>query len=143
LVQAKGNAAFSAGNFPEAVEHFTAAIAADPSNHVLFSNRSAAYASLGQFEPALEDAKQVVELKADWPKGYSRLGAAHFGLRQWDDAVEAYSKGTVVGMNSCAVVCVRRVLAAELVVCLHPQAHAPHPALHTLQACSRTRQTSS
>ena len=34
-----------------------------------------------------------MELKSDWAKGYSRLGAAFHGLRKWDDAVEAYSKG--------------------------------------------------
>ncbi|EFN59285.1 hypothetical protein CHLNCDRAFT_14958, partial [Chlorella variabilis] len=88
-----GNAAFSAGQFTEAVEHFTAAIAVDPGNHVLYSNRSAAYSSMSQYQQALGDAQKVVELKPDWPKGYSRLGAAHFGLRQWDEAVEAYTKG--------------------------------------------------
>ena len=40
--QAQGNAAFSAGNYAEAVNHFTAAIALDAANHVLYSNRSAA-----------------------------------------------------------------------------------------------------
>ena len=35
----KGNAAFSAGQFAEAVTHFTAAIAADPTDHIFFSNR--------------------------------------------------------------------------------------------------------
>ena len=65
-LQAKGNAAFSAGNFPEAVEHFTAAIAVDGSNHVLYSNRSAARASQGEYAAALEDARKTVELKADW-----------------------------------------------------------------------------
>ena len=35
----KGNAAFSAGQFNEAVTHFTAAIAADPTDHIFFSNR--------------------------------------------------------------------------------------------------------
>lgn len=41
-MQAKGNAAFSAGNFEEAIKHFTDAIELDPTNHVLYSNRSAA-----------------------------------------------------------------------------------------------------
>ncbi|PRW58562.1 Heat shock STI [Chlorella sorokiniana] len=92
-LKAKGNAAFSAGKFPEAAEHFSAAIGVDPSNHVLYSNRSAAYASMGSYAQALEDAQKTVELKPDWAKGYSRLGAAHHGLRQWDDAVQAYTKG--------------------------------------------------
>lgn len=35
---------------------FTQAIALDPSNHVLYSNRSACYASLKEFDTALEDA---------------------------------------------------------------------------------------
>lgn len=75
LPQAKGNAAFSAGKFPEAAEHFTAAIGVDPSNHVLYSNRSAAYASMGQYSQALEDAKKTVDLKPDWAKaGAGRQG---------------------------------------------------------------------
>ncbi len=43
--QAKGNAAFSAGNFEEAIQFFTQAIAVDPKNHVLYSNRSASHVS--------------------------------------------------------------------------------------------------
>ena len=42
-MQAKGNAAFSAGNFSEAVSAFTEAIALDATNHVFYSNRSAAH----------------------------------------------------------------------------------------------------
>ncbi|KAK3261357.1 DNA binding protein, partial [Cymbomonas tetramitiformis] len=91
--KAKGNAAFSAGRFEEAIGHFTDAVNLDPSNHVLYSNRSAAQASLKRFGPALEDAQKTVELKPDWAKGYSRLGAAHFGLRSFDESIEAYKKG--------------------------------------------------
>ena len=92
-LQDAGNAAFVSGEFSNAVKHFTAAIAVAPTNHVLYSNRSAAYASLAQFPQALADAQSTVELKGDWPKGYSRLGAAHYGLREYDEAVEAYTKG--------------------------------------------------
>ena len=41
----------------------------DPSNHVLFSNRSAAHASQGDYAAALEDARKTVELKPDWWAG--------------------------------------------------------------------------
>ncbi|KVH90148.1 Tetratricopeptide-like helical [Cynara cardunculus var. scolymus] len=49
--KAKGNATFSAGNYTEAIKHFTDAINIAPTNHVLYSNRSAAYASLKQKYP--------------------------------------------------------------------------------------------
>ncbi|XP_072989022.1 hsp70-Hsp90 organizing protein-like [Typha latifolia] len=91
--KAKGNAAFSAGRFDEAVGHFSDAIALAPANHVLFSNRSAAFASLHRYADALTDAEKTVELKPDWAKGYSRLGAAHLGLGDAPAAIAAYEKG--------------------------------------------------
>ncbi|XP_051136892.1 hsp70-Hsp90 organizing protein 3-like [Andrographis paniculata] len=91
--KAKGNAAFSAGDFNHAVAHFTDAISLAPTNHVLYSNRSAAYASLAKFPEALSDAHKTIELKPDWGKGYSRLGAAYVGLHSYGDAVSAYNKG--------------------------------------------------
>lgn len=92
-LKAKGNAAFSAGQFEEAVKLFDEAIAVDGENHVLYSNKSAALASMGKYEEALEAANKVTSLKPDWPKGYSRVGAALYGLERWDEAVESYSKG--------------------------------------------------
>lgn len=101
--KAKGNAAFSAGNFEEAIGHFTDAINLAPTNHVLYSNRSAAYASLSKFSDALLDAQKTVELKPDWPKGYSRLGAAHQGLHSYEDAVSAFKKGLEIDPNNEAL----------------------------------------
>lgn len=99
----KGNSAFSAGDFTSAVTHFSDAIALSPTNHVLYSNRSAAYASLHKYADALADAKKTVELKPDWAKGYSRLGAAHVGLGDYEEAISAYKKGLEVDPNNDAL----------------------------------------
>ncbi|KAK9716432.1 hypothetical protein RND81_06G232800 [Saponaria officinalis] len=101
--KAKGNAAFAAKNYDEAIKHFSNAISLSPSNHVLYSNRSAAYASLGNFSAALSDAEKTVELKPDWAKGYSRLGSAHLGLRNIPDAIAAYKKGLEFDPNNDAL----------------------------------------
>jgi hypothetical protein len=45
-LKAKGNAAFTAKNYDEAIDCFSQGIAIDPNNHVLYSNRSACYAGL-------------------------------------------------------------------------------------------------
>eukprot|EP00798_Chlamydomonas_sp_ICE-L_P028061 gene28061-31164_t len=92
-LKAKGNAAFAAGEFNSAVALFSQAIELDPSNHVLYSNRSAASSSIKDFSAALVDAQKCVDLKPDWGKGYSRLGAAHHGLAQWDLSIAAFEKG--------------------------------------------------
>ncbi|XWS38515.1 hypothetical protein CRYUN_Cryun19dG0137900 [Craigia yunnanensis] len=101
--KAKGNAAFSSGDFNTAIKHFTEAINLSPTNHVLYSNRSAAYASLYQYDAALTDAKKTVDLKPDWSKGYSRLGAAHIGLHQYQDAISTYKKGLEIDPNNEAL----------------------------------------
>lgn len=89
----KGNAALSMGRYEEAVEHYTKAIALDPSNHVLFSNRSAAHAKSENYSAALEDANQTVKLNPSWSKGYSRKGSALAYLGKLDEAMAAYEKG--------------------------------------------------
>lgn len=89
----QGNKAFSAKDYDKAIELFTAAIAIDPSNHVLFSNRSAAKAGKRQWATALEDAEQCIKLNQSWSKGYARKGAALHGARRYDEAVEAYEAG--------------------------------------------------
>lgn len=91
--KAKGNAAFSAGRFDDAIRYFSEAIDLAPTNHVLYSNRSAAYASLHRYAEALADGRKTVEIKPDWSKGYSRLGAAHVGLGDYEEAIAAYQKG--------------------------------------------------
>ncbi|XP_037072255.1 stress-induced-phosphoprotein 1-like [Pollicipes pollicipes] len=89
----QGNAATAAGNHQEAVRLYSEAIQADPTNHVLWSNRSAAHASLKQYEAALSDAEKAIEHQPDWSKGYSRKGLALTYLQRHAEAIQAYEEG--------------------------------------------------
>ncbi|KAH7103020.1 putative stress-induced protein STI1 [Auriculariales sp. MPI-PUGE-AT-0066] len=88
-----GNKAFAAKQYDEAIDLFTKAIALDSSNHVLYSNRSAANAGKRQWSDALSDAEKCVEISPNWSKGYARVGAALHGLKRYDEAIQSYEKG--------------------------------------------------
>lgn len=55
----EGNKAFAAKDYDKAIQLFSKAIDLDPSNHVLYSNRSAARAGKKDWVAALEDAEAV------------------------------------------------------------------------------------
>ncbi|CDR96457.1 tetratricopeptide repeat domain containing protein, putative [Babesia bigemina] len=95
-----GNEAFKAGKFDEAVKHFTEAIKLNPSDGILYSNRSGAYASMNMYQEALADAQQCVTLKPDWPKGYSRKGLALYKLGKMEEAKKAYQEGLKIDPNN-------------------------------------------
>ncbi|KAF8211560.1 activator of Hsp70 and Hsp90 chaperone [Mycena galopus ATCC 62051] len=89
----QGNKAFAAKDYDKAIDLFTQAIALDPTNHVLFSNRSAAHSGKKQWEDALTDAEQCIVVNPSWSKGFARKGAALHGARRYDDAIVAYEEG--------------------------------------------------
>jgi len=96
----KGNAALQEGKFEEAIKHYTDAIILDGNNHVLYSNRSAAYAKAEKYQQALDDAEKTVTLKSDWGKGYSRKGSALAYLGRYNESIKAYEKGLQLDPNN-------------------------------------------
>ncbi|KAG8956655.1 Hsp90 cochaperone [Tulasnella sp. 424] len=92
----QGNKAFAAKDYNKAIELFSQAIDLDKTNHVLYSNRSAAKAGLKDWAGALQDAEECVKINPKWAKGYARKGAALHGSRRYDDAISAYEAGIAV-----------------------------------------------
>lgn len=72
----------------------------DPSNYILFSNRSAARIKQGQFSLALQDAIKAKELCPQWAKAYFRQGVALQCLGRYGDALAAFSGGLAQDVNS-------------------------------------------
>jgi len=99
-LKVEGNAAFSAKDFDKAIGLFTQAIEVDPENHVLFSNRSACYASIKDFDGALKDAVKCIEIKPDWAKGHTRKGAALHGQGDLAGALETYEDALKLDPNN-------------------------------------------
>lgn len=100
--KAKGNVALSAGNHDDAIDCYTNAIKLDAMQHVFYSNRSAAYLSKEMATDALKDASECIRLKPDWPKGYSRKGAALHKLKQYDEAMKVYKTGLEIDPSNGA-----------------------------------------
>lgn len=67
-LKTQGNEALAQNKLDEAIQLYTEAIDLDPYNHILYSNRSAAYTKAEKYELALTDAEKTVELKPDWAK---------------------------------------------------------------------------
>ena len=57
----KGNEAFKAKKWQEAIEFFTKAIEYNPNDHVFYSNRSGSYLNNGQYQQALQDAEACIK----------------------------------------------------------------------------------
>lgn len=113
-LKTQGNKAFQAKQYDAAIDLFSQAIKLDPTNHVLWSNRSAARAGKREWDGALADAEEVcgfpprltaaahticrqtIRVNPTWSKGFARKGAALHGASRWDEAIAAYEDGLKV-----------------------------------------------
>lgn len=89
----KGNKLFAAGQYSESLTWYIKAIQADPTDHVLHSNRSAAHHGNKEYDKAVEAADQCIKINAKWPKGYYRKAVALMSLNRYDDAIATLKKG--------------------------------------------------
>ena len=100
IAKKAGNKALGQGDVDGAIKHFTRAIELVPTNHVLFSNRSVAYAKQGEYQKALADAEEAVKLQPEWSKAYGRKGTALFHLNRFEASIEAYKEGLALDADN-------------------------------------------
>ena len=89
----EGNSLFKSSNYNEARDKYTEALRHNPSDAVIYSNRSAASAKLQDYELALSDALHCIEIKPQWSKGYLRKILALKGLSKHKEVMESASAG--------------------------------------------------
>ncbi|KAG6617367.1 prefoldin, alpha subunit [Phytophthora cinnamomi] len=92
VLKAKGNEAFSRRRFQAAAQYYSQAIELDPTSHILYGNRAAAYHRLKKYKLALEDSDVAVSLHEPWVKGHYRRACALAELKQFEEAAEAYER---------------------------------------------------
>lgn len=95
-VKKDGTDAFTAGNYPEAIQHFTECLSLDPLNssynQTILYNRACAYLKLGQKDHAMTDLNAAIALNEDYVKAIMKRAEIHMGREQYEDAVRDYEK---------------------------------------------------
>jgi len=72
----EGNEKLQQKDYKGAIAQYTKAILLDPENAVYFSNRSAAFTYMKDFDEAIKDGNRAIQRRPDWPKGYMRVATA-------------------------------------------------------------------
>eukprot|EP00658_Telonema_sp_P-2_P037044 TRINITY_DN2667_c0_g1_i3.p1 TRINITY_DN2667_c0_g1~~TRINITY_DN2667_c0_g1_i3.p1 ORF type:complete len:226 (+),score=61.09 TRINITY_DN2667_c0_g1_i3:188-865(+) len=127
--KAKGNAAFGESDWEEALYHFSKAIDLDPTDHVFYSNRSACNLKLGRTGNAVKDAEKCVEIKPDWHKGYSRLGAALLADGFPQGALASYKQGLELSPEDPALLQGRKAVETSIQAAEAEANHEPEDCL--------------
>ena len=111
----EGNKALQTHNYDESIRCYSEAIKAAKQDsdslkwkvHIYYSNRSAAHAHKKEFLQAVEDAEECCKeaqlRNQKFAKGYSRMGAAYYGLGRYAQAEAAYKDGLKIDSNNAAL----------------------------------------
>ncbi|XP_071686199.1 protein SGT1 homolog B-like [Rutidosis leptorrhynchoides] len=89
----KAKEAFIDDHFELAVDYYSQAIAINPNNADLFSDRAQANIKLENFTEAVSDANKAIELDPSNSKAYLRKGTACFKLEEYHTAKAAFEAG--------------------------------------------------
>jgi tetratricopeptide (TPR) repeat protein len=93
LYHSEGNNFFKAKSYAEAIAKYSEAIELDSNDVTFFSNRSACYAALSDWEHAAADGRQCVIVDKSFVKGYFRAALALQSSGNLDAALDYVKRG--------------------------------------------------
>jgi Flp pilus assembly protein TadD len=88
----RGMSYYGIGDFAQALQDFTSAIAMNPDYAEPYNNRGVVYSRLGLHAQALEDYTRAVRVKPDFAYAYNNIGNTLKVFGQFDRAIEYYTK---------------------------------------------------
>ena len=88
----KGNRAYDAHDFAEAVENYSKAIDKNQSIALFYNDRGVAYNGLGKHDEAIADCNRAIELDPDNTAAYNNRGFAYYKLGKHDEAIADFNR---------------------------------------------------
>ena len=86
----KGYEAYDEGNYDEAIEHYTKAILADPTNASYFYYRGVSYSMLSKNELSIKDFDIALKLSADYGEAYFERAYSYYLMEENEKALKDY-----------------------------------------------------
>uniref|UniRef100_A0ACD6ARB2 Uncharacterized protein n=1 Tax=Avena sativa TaxID=4498 RepID=A0ACD6ARB2_AVESA len=91
--KSKAHKEFKNGNYLVATKNYDEAMALDPGNATLLSNRSLCWLRFGDARKALRDARACRMMRPGWSKACYREGTALMLLKDYENACSAFLRG--------------------------------------------------
>ena len=88
------------GDTTRAIEYASRAIKAQPKNTQWWQDRGQLYMDYRQYELALADFRQMIQVDATCIEGYVLLGNAYYAMKQYGKSLEQYEYANRLGVRS-------------------------------------------
>lgn len=96
----RGNEAFRAGLWPDAIKEYNEAIKRDPTNAAYHNNLAAALSKLMDFSAAKAACEKAIALDPKYVKAWAKKGDIEFFMKEYHRAMESYKKGLEIEPNN-------------------------------------------
>jgi len=95
----KGNDAYHAGKYDDALDSYKNAVEADPGKAVPHYNLGDAYYKKGDYNNALTEYRRAIALDPKMPDAYYNAGDSLYRLGRYDDALKSYQQADSLRKN--------------------------------------------